>query len=225
MQKFTGTQAYMAPEIFLLSHPDDDEAEGNDTMSTLNTEAQASLARQALERAVEAEEAQSNDAGKVFVKPKYGEHCTAAVDVWAIGVIYFIMLRGEFPFPDDLHQIIDICSGRYEMGTEWDCISQESRLFTRQCLTVNYKKRPTGPQLLEDALFRQDDLPRDHLDHIPRLRRLSAAHHDHVVGKSVRSMVRMNMVGGRSSIVGCVCERERERERARARVSDFVPGD
>jgi len=203
MQIIAGTQSYMAPEIFLLCTAADEagDSDGHDTLSSLdkNQDMRAALAREAFQRALDAKEAIAHD-GKVLMKPTYGEHCTAAVDIWAIGVIFFVMLRGNFPFEEDDHQIVKICCGQYEMNSGWDAISQQSQLFTRRCLTANFKMRPTGPQLLEDALFQNDDLPRDNLDHVPLLRRHAAAKHDHVAGKSVRSAIRLQKIGAKSAV-------------------------
>lgn len=200
MQIIAGTQSYMAPEIFLLGTMAD-QADGHDTMSSLdeNQDMRVALARDAFQRALDQNEAIAHD-GKVCMKPTYGEHCTAAVDIWAIGVIFFVMLRGEFPFEEDDHQIVKICSGQFEMNSGWDAISQQSQLFTRRCLCSNYKTRPTGPQLLEDVLFLNDALPRDNLDHVPLLRRHAATKHDHVAGKSVRSAIRLQNLGAKSAV-------------------------
>ena len=40
----------------------------------------------------------TDENGKTMYKPKFNEHCTAAVDIWALAVIYYIMLAGDFPF-------------------------------------------------------------------------------------------------------------------------------
>jgi calcium/calmodulin-dependent protein kinase I len=88
LQKFNGTEEYLAPEVFITA-----------------------------------------------ASHKNGEHYTGKIDVWAIGVIYYIMLSGRFPFmrddDDPMALAKQICEGRYDMA----CLSSISEDVT--CANVN----------------------------------------------------------------------------------------
>jgi uncharacterized protein (DUF736 family) len=42
------------------------------------------------------------------------------------------MCVGDFPFHCDKNQVLRICSADYEMGAEWDAISEESKDLIRR---------------------------------------------------------------------------------------------
>jgi calcium-dependent protein kinase len=74
-------------------------------------------------------------------------------DVWAIGVISFLLLCGDTPFGgacgEDLGEVRDnILRGRYafEPKEAWDLVSDEGKGFVRTLLTVNPKRRPTAKE-------------------------------------------------------------------------------
>lgn len=67
-----------------------------------------------------------------------------AVDIWAIGVITFLLLSGNYPF-DDHNQIklfTKIKKGKYDFHDEhWDEVSEEAKSFIRACLDINPETR------------------------------------------------------------------------------------
>jgi len=132
--------------------------------------------------------------GNVLVKPDFGEHATAAVDVWSIGVIYYIMLCGEFPF-EGKNQVKSIIAGKYKTGSQWEQLSERSKAFARKCLTVDYTSRPPADDLMYDELFSGDDLPRDDLQNLDRLRRYMAVRRNRAVGTSAKAVIRMHNLG------------------------------
>lgn len=74
------------------------------------------------------------------------------VDMWALGVITFVLLCGYTPFWGGeensttlLYQ--DICAGKYEFESQyWDMISDEAKTFIRKLLLVNPDARMTASQ-------------------------------------------------------------------------------
>jgi len=101
-----------------------------------------------------------------------GEHYTGKVDVWAIGVIYYIMLSGRFPFNRDdndaFYLITQIMKGDYDM----DClsgISDDSRELITKCLTAEQDSRPTAFEVMDLAVFKNDKLPEEDLMSIAKL--------------------------------------------------------
>jgi len=76
---------------------------------------------------------------------------SAKVDIWAIGVILYVMLCGFQPFQlDNQKAMYDaILGGQYGFPSpEWDPISQEAKNFISFVLQVNPKTRPTAQQCL-----------------------------------------------------------------------------
>eukprot|EP00529_Nitzschia_sp_RCC80_P008670 CAMPEP_0113505414 /NCGR_PEP_ID=MMETSP0014_2-20120614/35301_1 /TAXON_ID=2857 /ORGANISM="Nitzschia sp." /LENGTH=1148 /DNA_ID=CAMNT_0000400719 /DNA_START=66 /DNA_END=3512 /DNA_ORIENTATION=- /assembly_acc=CAM_ASM_000159 len=84
------------------------------------------------------------------IKGSYDERC----DIWAVGVISFLLLSGEPPFggcggPEPLVQVrSNILEGNFEFEPAdiWDLVSDKARLFINSLLVINPKDRPTASQ-------------------------------------------------------------------------------
>eukprot|EP00802_Teleaulax_amphioxeia_P012824 Tamp_12869.p1 GENE.Tamp_12869~~Tamp_12869.p1 ORF type:complete len:521 (-),score=105.61 Tamp_12869:209-1699(-) len=110
-------------------------------------------------------------------KIQAGEHYTGKIDVWAIGVIYYIMLTGRFPFmrkDDDSFFIVQqICKGNYDT----ECmahVSPDSQNLITSCLTLNPDERPTAFELMDLPVFKNDTLPTEDLHCLVKLSSLNS---------------------------------------------------
>ena len=99
-------------------------------------------------------------------KQQAGEHYTGKIDVWAIGVIFYIMVTGRFPFMrkdhDSFYIVQQICKGTYDKEC-MERLSEDSKYFIDACLTINPDQRPTPFELMDLAIFKNDQLPTDDL--------------------------------------------------------------
>lgn len=85
---------------------------------------------------------------EVLKKEPYGK----PVDIWACGVILYILLVGYPPFWDeDQHRLYQqIKQGSYDYPTpEWDTVTPEAKNLINQMLTVNPSKRITASDALK----------------------------------------------------------------------------
>ncbi|XP_043272672.1 calcium/calmodulin-dependent protein kinase type II alpha chain isoform X19 [Venturia canescens] len=84
---------------------------------------------------------------EVLKKEPYGK----PVDIWACGVILYILLVGYPPFWDEDQNRLygQIKSGAYDYPSpEWDTVTPEARNLINQMLTVNSGKRITAGEAL-----------------------------------------------------------------------------
>lgn len=92
------------------------------------------------------------------IKGNYDEKC----DIWAIGVIAFMMLSGETPFGGCgdgvplpmLRENILNCRYKFEPANVWDAVSPEARDFVQKMLALNPVTRPTAEQALRHPWIR-----------------------------------------------------------------------
>ncbi|CAD7094219.1 unnamed protein product [Hermetia illucens] len=85
---------------------------------------------------------------EVLKKEPYGK----SVDIWACGVILYILLVGYPPFWDeDQHRLYSqIKAGAYDYPSpEWDTVTPEAKNLINQMLTVNPYKRITAADALK----------------------------------------------------------------------------
>uniref|UniRef100_A0A8C2L9R4 calcium/calmodulin-dependent protein kinase n=1 Tax=Cyprinus carpio TaxID=7962 RepID=A0A8C2L9R4_CYPCA len=85
---------------------------------------------------------------EVLRKDPYGK----PVDIWACGVILYILLVGYPPFWDeDQHKLYQqIKAGAYDFPSpEWDTVTAEAKNLINQMLTINPAKRITADQALK----------------------------------------------------------------------------
>ncbi|CAH0546878.1 unnamed protein product [Brassicogethes aeneus] len=85
---------------------------------------------------------------EVLKKEPYGK----PVDIWACGVILYILLVGYPPFWDeDQHRLYaQIKAGAYDYPSpEWDTVTPEAKNLINQMLTVNPGKRITAAEALK----------------------------------------------------------------------------
>ncbi|XP_067101609.1 calcium/calmodulin-dependent protein kinase (CaM kinase) II gamma 1 isoform X7 [Osmerus mordax] len=85
---------------------------------------------------------------EVLRKDPYGK----PVDIWACGVILYILLVGYPPFWDeDQHKLYQqIKAGAYDFPSpEWDTVTPEAKNLINQMLTINPAKRITSEQALK----------------------------------------------------------------------------
>ncbi|XP_071057461.1 calcium/calmodulin-dependent protein kinase type II alpha chain isoform X7 [Onthophagus taurus] len=85
---------------------------------------------------------------EVLKKEPYGK----PVDIWACGVILYILLVGYPPFWDeDQHRLYaQIKAGAYEYPSpEWDTVTPEAKNLINQMLSVNPSKRITAAEALK----------------------------------------------------------------------------
>ncbi|XP_061788053.1 calcium/calmodulin-dependent protein kinase (CaM kinase) II beta 1 isoform X1 [Nerophis lumbriciformis] len=85
---------------------------------------------------------------EVLRKESYGK----PVDIWACGVILYILLVGYPPFWDeDQHKLYQqIKAGAYDFPSpEWDTVTPEAKNLINQMLTINPAKRITAQEALK----------------------------------------------------------------------------
>ncbi|XP_055054746.2 calcium/calmodulin-dependent protein kinase (CaM kinase) II beta 1 isoform X28 [Misgurnus anguillicaudatus] len=85
---------------------------------------------------------------EVLRKEAYGK----PVDIWACGVILYILLVGYPPFWDeDQHKLYQqIKAGAYDFPSpEWDTVTPEAKNLINQMLTINPTKRITAQEALK----------------------------------------------------------------------------
>ncbi|XP_019902919.1 calcium/calmodulin-dependent protein kinase type II subunit gamma isoform X7 [Esox lucius] len=85
---------------------------------------------------------------EVLRKDPYGK----PVDIWACGVVLYILLVGYPPFWDeDQHKLYQqIKAGAYDFPSpEWDTVTPEAKNLINQMLTINPAKRITAEQALK----------------------------------------------------------------------------
>ncbi|KAG7338289.1 protein kinase domain containing protein [Nitzschia inconspicua] len=89
------------------------------------------------------------------IKGSYDERC----DIWAIGVITFLLFSGDPPFggcggPEPLMQVrSNILNGTFEFQPEdvWSLVSNTGKNFVRALLVTDPKKRPTAREAQKHA--------------------------------------------------------------------------
>ncbi|XP_055518063.1 calcium/calmodulin-dependent protein kinase type II subunit beta isoform X30 [Leucoraja erinacea] len=85
---------------------------------------------------------------EVLRKEAYGK----PVDIWACGVILYILLVGYPPFWDEDQQKLyqQIKAGAYDFPSpEWDTVTPEAKNLINQMLTINPAKRITATEALK----------------------------------------------------------------------------
>jgi calcium-dependent protein kinase len=88
------------------------------------------------------------------IRGSYDERC----DVWAIGVITYLLLSGESPFggcggPEPLVQVRDNilrCNFVFEPEDIWEQVSEKAKQFIRKLLVTDPNLRPTAREVQKD---------------------------------------------------------------------------
>ena len=94
------------------------------------------------------------------------EYDGKTVDMWALGVLLYVMLTGTFPFKGtteaDLYHKIQ--KGNFSMP---DFVSKDARKIIYQLLEVSQSRRITSKELIKDPWVKCSDLPPNKFDHHP----------------------------------------------------------
>mmetsp|Transcript_4855 Transcript_4855/g.9437 ORF Transcript_4855/g.9437 Transcript_4855/m.9437 type:complete len:1023 (-) Transcript_4855:448-3516(-) len=89
------------------------------------------------------------------IRGSYDERC----DVWAIGVITYLLLSGESPFggcggPESLMQVRDNilkCNFMFEPEDIWENVSQSAKEYIKRLLVTDPNLRPTARDVQKDS--------------------------------------------------------------------------
>ena len=90
------------------------------------------------------------------LKGEYDEKC----DIWACGVIFYILLCGYPPFngetDDEIYEAI--LSGKFQFPEEdWDQVSQDAKDLIKKMLTKDPKKRISALYSMQDVWFKKNE--------------------------------------------------------------------
>ena len=90
------------------------------------------------------------------LKGEYNEKC----DIWACGVIFYILLCGYPPFngetDDEIYEAV--LSGKFQFPEEdWDQVSQDAKDLIKKMLTKDPKKRISALYSMQDVWFKKNE--------------------------------------------------------------------
>ena len=90
------------------------------------------------------------------LKGEYDEKC----DIWACGVIFYILLCGYPPFngetDDEIYEAV--LSGKFQFPEEdWDQVSQDAKDLIKKMLTKDPKKRISALDSMQDVWFKKNE--------------------------------------------------------------------
>jgi len=80
-----------------------------------------------------------------------------SVDIWALGVVLYILLSGIHPFQieDEEQMLANIQAGKWKwLGRNWDKVSDEAKDLITKMLDSNPKTRPTVKECLAHPWFK-----------------------------------------------------------------------
>jgi len=134
-------------------------------------------------------------APEVLKNEPYGKE----VDMWSLGVILYILLCGFPPFYHESTQQLykQIKKGEYDFPDPyWTEISASAKDLVKGLLTVDAKKRLTGPKVLTHPWITGEAAPSSKslgTQHATRLKLLQARR---ILRRTVRSVIAVNKFSG-----------------------------
>lgn len=101
---------------------------------------------------------------------------TTEPDVYALGVITYVLIAGHLPFSDgDTKEMLRAqVRGQWTFTRRFDQVSDEAKDFIRLAMTTDYKKRPTSAQLLKHPWMSEVVIDHDLLESAEDLRKYIA---------------------------------------------------
>jgi len=144
------------------------------------------------------------------------------VDMWAFGVILYILLGGYPPFHDDNQRRLfrKIMAAEYQFHADyWGGVSEEAKDLIRGLLNVNMQKRLTVDQCLTHPWLqcKAEELAARNLDtNLAELRKYQATRKLRAGVKAVMAVNRMKNLIGSLKEAGEKINEEREEEEAEA---------
>lgn len=87
-----------------------------------------------------------------LIKKSSAGHDGQASDVWAVGVILFILVTGKLPFTAEFEADLTrrICSAKYQYPDEGKFLSNGCKHLIKRIFEPNAEKRITAAQILQD---------------------------------------------------------------------------
>jgi len=131
-----------------------------------------------------------------FVAPEIVnyDYVTTSTDMWAIGVITYILLSGFSPFmgENDAETFSNVVNVAYDFDEpEFDIISSNAKDFIAHLLMKNPRTRLTASQCLEHSWLMEEDIGTEILPNV-KLRQFQARRKWQKFGQAIRTVTKIS---------------------------------
>lgn len=131
-------------------------------------------------------------APEIFLKTPYDPY---KADIWALGITFYFMITGNFPFLSDYYHNVDFAIKHQDVIFPFG-LSNKIMTLIKQMLNKDPSKRPTIDQILQNVLFQNSSLPplfRNKSDPIIHLNKKKLAISNVLVSKSIKYLNPLNL--------------------------------